>query len=184
MPPHILVPADRTRTSSTSTLSQDKLTVQFKVFFLALVVITGLRIAMSYYPPRKRRMSSPTAAKEVLDEKASNPYQGGIEKDLRQSASLKIQDQQTPAYKPIYPWTSPPHPLPGPYDPHLYPLPTLRRLSYDSSTEDTGPGKSTDIHYNRRISMDSVSNQQSTLRGTITISSKGWRRNQWTISGK
>ncbi|KAF2126349.1 hypothetical protein P153DRAFT_75916 [Dothidotthia symphoricarpi CBS 119687] len=83
--------------------------------------------------------------------------------------------------RPIYPWTSPPASLPGPYDTRYYPLPTIRRHSYDPST--TTPDEISTVSFTRRISINSISACESILNGTTATSSEGWRRTQWTVSG-
>jgi hypothetical protein len=85
-------------------------------------------------------------------------------------------------FEPMYPWTAPPQSLPGPYDPRLYPLPTIRRHTYNSTVED--PMDIPTTNFTRRVSLNSMPSQQSTFRGTVIVSSKGWRRNQWIISGE
>ncbi|KAF2678525.1 hypothetical protein K458DRAFT_316821 [Lentithecium fluviatile CBS 122367] len=116
-----------------------------------------------------------------VKEKDIGTCQAPLEKDLRQHAIQERKDQLRPTFKPIYPWTSPPQPLPGPYDPRLYPLPTIRRHSYDPSV--VAQEQDATISYERRVSTNSIPTQQAKLHGTVTTSTDGWRRNQWVISG-
>lgn len=180
MPPQLFVPADRNRILKLSSSCQHEFAVLSKFFLLALVVVIGLRLAIIRNSSRKRMISTSETIADIK-EKCPISCQKGSEQDLRQYASSGEQHQQTPVYKSVYPWTSPPQPLPGPYDPRLYPLPTIRRHSCDPSVPE-----SKDVaapSYTRRVSLNSIPTQHSTLRGTVTISSKGWRRKQWTISG-
>jgi hypothetical protein len=100
-----------------------------------------------------------------------------------------------PSLLPIYPWIAPPQPLPGPYDAPYYPLPlaTMRPEEYfDIKTkspavklEDTAddmPEELESISYTRRVSTNSIPNHESFLEGSVTVSTNGWRRTQWTVT--
>ena len=87
------------------------------------------------------------------------------------------------AFRPVYPWIAPPQPLPGPYDPRLYPLPTIRRHSYPEPAQDESV-ETGRISYTRRVSANPT--RQSTLNGVVMTGSNGtsgWRRNQWVVEG-
>lgn len=173
-------PAGQSRISSSSTSHNYGYTQVFKIFLLVLVVATGIRLAITKFMTRKGRRpaSVPTIH---LQEKDIKLCQAPSEKDLRRHQVLERKDQRPPTFKPIYPWTSPPQTLPGPYDPRLYPLPTIRRHSCDPSVAVSEQNAT--ILYTRRVSTNSIPSTQTTLHGTVTTSTKGWRRNQWVISG-
>ncbi|KAF1971046.1 hypothetical protein BU23DRAFT_199028 [Bimuria novae-zelandiae CBS 107.79] len=178
MPPLPSVPADRDRLSKLPTSTPDGYTMLSKLCLLAMVVVTGLRLAIIKHLSRKRRSSAPGPTIHA-PEKVPISRQGASEKHLRHAPLF---GGQAEPYTTLYPWILPPQPLPGPYDPRLYPLPTLRRHSYDPSTNVST--ERSEIAYIRRVSLNSIPTQQSTIRGTVTTSSKGWRRNQWIISGE
>jgi hypothetical protein len=101
-----------------------------------------------------------------------------------------------PASKPVYPWTAPPTPLPGPYDAPYYPLPlpSIRECPDNANpetpikTEDVSeemkstPESTHTTSFTHHLSPDSTSDQKAMVRGTITISNHGWRRTHWTVS--
>ena len=182
MPPHLFTFADSSRIPQTSTPTQDDYGLVFRSCVLVLVVVAVLRITITRYISRKKKSS--TDSPIVVPEKRPVPGQRTLEKEPSKTATLETGHQQTPGFSPSYPWTAPPQPLPGPYDPRLYPLPTLRRYSYDPSAEGVEVKRTIENPYTRRISMNSIPVQENTLRGTVTVSSKGWRRNQWIISGE
>lgn len=181
MPPQPPKFSDQTRILKHPTTCQHEYAMLLKWFLLVLVVVIGLRQAVIEYSSRKRRTPNPGLAASVT-EKCPFPCQGASQTYLRSNASTGSQDQQTVVFKPVYPWTSPPQPLPGPYDHRLYPPPTIRRNSYNPSVEQ--PKDFAATSYTRRVSLNSLPTQQSTLLGTVIVSSKGWRRNQWIISGE
>ncbi|KAF1999952.1 hypothetical protein P154DRAFT_211940 [Amniculicola lignicola CBS 123094] len=157
-----------------------------KLLLLALLVTTCVRVGVSLYSRRKRRIPAPPLPTE---EKESPPIV--IPRDGRcpQSKDHAPCPSQTahvrPAFRSIYPWTAPPHHLPGPYDPRLFPSPTIRRHSYADSLQQPPTDTST-ISYTRRVSTNSIPARQSTLHGTITTASNGtsgWRRKQWVVEG-
>ncbi|KAF2438573.1 hypothetical protein P171DRAFT_163731 [Karstenula rhodostoma CBS 690.94] len=181
MPPQPPKSSDQDRILELSTTCQHDYAMLSTCFLLVLVVAIGLRLAVIKYSSRKRRTPSSEAVATVT-ERCSFPCQEASPKHLRPNASTGGQDQQTVVSKPIYPWTSPVQPLPGPYDPRLYPLPTIRRHSYHPSVEQLKDIAVTS--YTRRVSLNSLPTQQNTLRGTVTVSSNRWRRNQWIIPGE
>lgn len=180
MPPHPPVPAGQSRvSSSTSTSSAYGYAQLSKLLLLVLLVATGIRLAIINFLTRRRRTVAHLPA--LIQEKDPKLCQAPSEKDLRQHRHVQSNDQP-PAFQPVYPWTSPPQPLPGPYDARLYPLPTIRRHSYDPSV--VVPAANSTISYTRRVSTNSIPTHTSTIHGTVTTSTKGWRRNQWVISGE
>lgn len=184
MPPQLPVFADPTRAAKTVTSSRDVYTNFPKVFILALAVVIALWIAIVRHLSKRKKVSTRDFT-ATPPEKHSDSHQKILEKDLRHCGSFGGQDDKNATSFPLYPWTSPPQLLPGPYDPRLYPLPTLRRHSYDPSAENIHASKkSAEVSYTRRVSLNGIPKQQSTLHGTVVISSKGWRRNQWIVSGE
>ena len=152
-----------------------------KILLLVLVVAVGLRFLVQCYAQRKKRTSMlPPRAPE---EKDSKSCQEASEPDLRPHHRPQSKDQPTSAVKPIYPWISPPQPLPGPYDPRFFPLPTVRRHSHDLSPSPSPEAEAHTASYTRRVSTNSLPTRQSTLRGTVTVSNNGTRRNQWVVTG-
>lgn len=122
----------------------------------------------------------------IMDENDQKQDSMSLERPVKKETPPTETEEQdeTAIYKPVYPWTSPPIPLPGPYDPPYYPLPTLRRHSSSDSTSTTTStehGPSAEL-YSRRVSTNSIPTRDSILRGTVTTSHEGWRRNQWVLS--
>ena len=150
------------------------------ICLLAVTFILGLRLLIKWHTPRKRRNANPVPPPQ-LQEKEKEVRQERLEESMEQDEVPPSSNQEEAEFKPLYPWTSPPQFLPGPYDPSLYPLPTIRRHSYNAETSVLREKTSS---YTRRVSTDSTPISQNTLRGTVTTSSKGWRRNQWCISGE
>lgn len=104
-------------------------------------------------------------------------------KQTRSCQALAEKSPPPVTFKPIYPWISPPQPLPGPYEPRLYPHPTLRRHSYPDPSPPSPPETSL-ISYTRRVSTNSIPARQTMLHGIVTTASDGavgWRRNQWVV---
>lgn len=174
MPPPS-IPTGQSRMSNSTTSSG--FTQVPKIFLLALVVATSVRLAIVHILRRKRKIGK---LREDVQEKDSTS-KAPLEKDSKEHQHPESKDQEPSTFKPVYPWVSPPQPLPGPYDPRLYPLPTIRRHSYDPSTIISEENKA--ISYSRRVSTNSIPARHSTLQGTVTTSSKGWRRNQWVVGG-
>ncbi|KAK7181367.1 hypothetical protein DPSP01_013899 [Paraphaeosphaeria sporulosa] len=181
MPPQPPIISDRNRIPNLSATCQYGHAMLSEWLLLLLVVVIGLRLAVIKYSSGKRRTPD-SKIDASITEKYCLPYQEAPQPDMHSNASTGSQVQQTVVFKPTYPWTSPPQPLPGPYDPRLYPLPTIRRHSFNPSVE-----QSHDVaaaSYTRRVSLNSLPSENGTLRGTVTVSSQGWRRNQWIISGE
>jgi hypothetical protein len=117
--------------------------------------------------------------------------------DQEPNQYLQSLQQETlrPTLSPIYPWMSPPQALPGPYDAPYYPppLPTIKTeeslqienhsptIKIDAISDDI-PEELETISYTRRVSANSVPDYDSLLEGTVTVSNKGWRRTQWTVT--
>lgn len=139
-------------------------------FLLLIVLVSCVRCVVFYNTRRKRRRETRTS-------------QGAREKHPTPVTSAAPMPN-TSTYKPVYPWTSPPQPLPGPYDPRLYPLPTIRRHSYHEPSTAV-PAETNTISYTRRVSTNSMPPRQTVLHGTVTTTttkgSPGWRRNQWVV---
>lgn len=160
--------------------SNDVFTQLSKIILAIFVAVSCIRLAILHYARRKRRTST---SKQSVQEKDPRACQELVEKDPRhRTISESSNKQQPPTFRPIYPWVSPPQPLPGPYDPRLYPLPTVRRHS-SANPSPNSPEESNQILYTRRVSTNSIPSRQSTIHGSVTTSSKGWRRNQWVVSG-
>jgi len=184
MPPHPSASTGQERTSGLPQVSQYDYSRLFQAFLLVLVAVAGLRVAILRYSSGKRRTTLHRAKNSVPEEKELNsPCQGPSEQDLRPQRPPQSTDEQPLAFEPAYPWIAPPRPLPGPYDPSLYPLPTIRRHSYDRSSVET-PKDHASITYTRRVSMNNIPTHQSTVHGTMTTSRNGWRRNQWVAFGE
>lgn len=152
----------------------------WKILALALLVVTCVRWAALHYKRKKSRLSPPIRV--VL---SGNSESWKSSRGLGSSHYRSETWQSPPSFIPAHPWTRLPQPLPGPYDPRLYPLPTLRRHSHPNSFP-TVPEETHTISYTRRISTNSIPARQSTLCGTLTTKSNGstgWRRNQWVVEG-
>ncbi|KAF2705918.1 hypothetical protein K504DRAFT_448350 [Pleomassaria siparia CBS 279.74] len=157
-----------------------------KILLLGLVFVTGVRLTVLYCTRRKRRTeaSSPTAP--ASEEKDSTSCQAPPEKDMRrQDSCLRSNDQPASTFTPLYPWISPPQPLPGPYHPHFYPLPapTIRLHSHDPSHVLFPETEAHMTSYTRRVSTYSIPAPNSTFHGTVTTVRDGPRRNMWTVTG-
>lgn len=149
-----------------------------EILVIALVFATCTRLVILRFT-QKRRISS--TVNRFTQEKEPLPRQEPVEKII---PDLLLDSRDTipsPTFIPIYPWIGPPLPLPGPYDPRVYPLPTLRRHSSVEPSQEATENET--ISYTRRVSTNSIPVRQITLHGTITTSQKGWRRNQWVVSG-
>jgi hypothetical protein len=151
-----------------------------KIFALVLLAATVIRLSIIRNTTRRRSIPTSTTGSQEKDTKACEKP---VEKSSREHAvpQGKERPQVQPAFTPLYPWLAPPQPLPGPYDPRLYPLPTVRRHSFDPSIR--APAQDTTTSYSRRISTNDLPLQQAVLHGSVTTSTKGWRRNHWVVSG-
>ncbi|KAI4652158.1 hypothetical protein J4E93_002355 [Alternaria ventricosa] len=139
---------------------------------------------------------------DTLEEKSSTERQNYISLsrpslDQQPNQYLQSLQQETlqPVLSPIYPWISPPQNLPGPYDAPYYPvpLPTIKTeeslqdrtqsttIKTEPPSEDV-PEELSTISYTRRVSPNSIPDKESLLEGTVTVSTKGWRRTQWTVT--
>jgi hypothetical protein len=118
-----------------------------------------------------------------------------LNRDSNQYLESLKQENLQPFLGPIYPWTAPPNPLPRPYDAPYYPLP-LPTIKPENSTDiktksptvelkktlEVMPEELESIRYTRRVSASSTPDRESLLEGSITVSTKGWKRNQWTVT--
>ncbi|CAI6340999.1 unnamed protein product [Periconia digitata] len=202
MPPLPLpsVPAENTRTTTASVFGNTYgggYGPLFKIFLLVLVVVTGLRLAVTRFSTREHE-GQHRSRNKIKRKETTNPYTSFD--PCRKHARHKLASESTTstAEESVYPWIAPPQPLPGPYDPPFYPLPTLRRHSYDPTvTKEKTPhaeaAEMTASSYTRRVSATNIprSGAQTSqtaarvvVRGTVTNSSKGWRRNQWVVGGE
>jgi hypothetical protein len=180
MPPQ-RISADQSCITKFPATCQHDYAILSKWFLLVFVVVVGLRLAVVKYSSRKNWTPDSETVANVA-ERCPIACQRPSHKDTRQNASTVRQYHQAMVFKPMYPWTAPPQSLPGPYDPRFYPPPSIRRQTYNSAVEE--PKDIPKTAYIRRVSLNSMPTQQSTLRGTVIVSSKGWRRNQWIISGE
>lgn len=166
---------------STSTASNNGLAALVKISLLVFAVAASIRFVRYRSNRTKNNIS---AAVEYAHEKGSPSCTNPTEKELPDRPPQNQVQDQTPTFKPIYPWITPPHPLPGPYDPNHYPLPSVRRhSSVEKSSPEVNPEKANTISYTRRVSTNSIPIRHSTLHGTITTSHQGWRRNLWVVPG-
>lgn len=154
---------------------------------LAAVLVTGTVIwRVAAYVSRRRNGS--------MEETANVPEKTVLTPSLQRKDSATIQDHETDhnnhlsslkqeilqhTEKPIYPWVAPPQKLPGPYDPMYFPLPapTMRMESFNPP-----PG----IEGRHAISYTRLAGTEPTaakLYGTMTTSTKGWRRTHWNVTG-
>jgi hypothetical protein len=163
---------------STSEASNNQSIRIAKVIFLVLLATICLRMTILRFIRKKKSTTIPQARLE------KDPLLTAQESTLPYPEPPTWSPDSAAAFRPIYPWLGPPQPLPLPFDPNFFPSPTIRR----HSDADTPPGASMEtnsISYSRRISTNSIPTRQSSLvHGTVTTSQKGWRRNQWVISGE
>ena len=144
-----------------------------------------------------RTTDSPWIKQEQAEETPTNPPLPSHPNTYLES--LK-QETLQPAFIPIYPWISAPKPLPGPYDAPYYPLP-LPTLQPEESFQAAAKIQDTDraikaehehreeeekdeletTSYTRHIPLHSTQDREAILQGAIMVSSKGWRRTQWTV---
>lgn len=149
-----------------------------KFIFLVLFVSICLRMAILRFIRKPSITSIPPSPPE-------KPPISNVQESIVPYPELQTWNpDSTAAFRPIYPWLAPPQPLPVPFDPNMFPSPTIRR----HSQADTPPEASTEENltsYTRRISTNSIPTRQSNvIQGTVTKSKKGWRRNQWVITGE
>jgi hypothetical protein len=163
-----------------STTHGDDYSQLCKIFALVLLAATAIRLSFARITSRRRSIPISTTNPQEKDTKACLKP---VEQSSREHSipQRKEHPQARPAFTPSYPWLAPPQPLPGPYDPRLYPLPTIRRHSFDPSIR--APAQDTTTSYSRRVSTNDLPLQQTVLHGSVTTSTKGWRRNQWVVSG-
>jgi hypothetical protein len=186
MPP-LSIPEGHSRMSNSAT--SNSYTQLPKIFMLVLVVATGIRLIVLYctWQMRERRDSfqpipekkDATSCESDREEKKSSTSCQAPAETSTHNDHLRSQVESEHAFTPLYPWISPPQQLPGPYDSQYYPLPTIRRHSYDPSQEKSPGLQDHSRSYSRRVSTNSV------LYGKVTASSNGttgWRRNQWVVS--
>ncbi|KAF2031185.1 hypothetical protein EK21DRAFT_88318 [Setomelanomma holmii] len=157
----------------------------FKIIFLISVVATAVKSYAVLSLRRKRKLDHQTS---MIQEKEPSPSEPAV-KEETQPSQPEIPHRHLHALRqelsqsepiPVFPWIAPPTQLPGPYDAPFYPLPSIRRDSHDAS--DFPSEKTQTMPYIRRISTDSMPTQESTIRGTTTVSNHGWRRTQWTVA--
>lgn len=138
----------------------------------------------------------------TLEEKSSIERQNDVfvrrpslDREPNQYLHSLQQETLQPVLSPIYPWISPPQNLPGPYDAPYYPvpLPTIKTeeslhdrtqstiIKTEPPSEDV-PEELSTISFTRRVSPNSIPDQESLLERTVTVSTKGWRRTQWTVT--
>jgi hypothetical protein len=149
----------------------------------------------------KRSRENLEALDDIREDKSSSEGQDAylhrpsINPEPNQYLQSLQQETREPTLSPIYPWISPPQVLPGPYDAPYYPppLPTIKteeslqvenqssNIKTEATTEDV-PEELETISYTRRISASSIPDHDSLLEGTVTVSSKGWRRTQWSVT--
>ncbi len=138
----------------------------------------------------------------TLEEKSSTERQNDVvvhrpslDQEPNQYLQSLRQETLQPILSPIYPWIAPPQDLPGPYDAPYYPPPLPTIKTEESLQNDNQPGTTKTeppsddvpeeletITYTRRISTTSTSDQESLVEGTVTVSTKGWRRTQWSVT--
>lgn len=182
MPPLLvpLVPANHSRTATSLfafTRSNRECGQLFSIVFIALVVITGLWLIIAgvWRGDSRRRVG-----REDWPYQTSSPKRNPAGHDR----FWKGKDQHPVTGEIVpYPWTAPPQPLPGPYDVRFYPLPTLRRHSYDPTAIMRSMQKDRTASYTRRVSAAHIPKETRMVHGTVTTSTEGWRRNQWFVSG-
>jgi len=195
-PPHL-----RTDTSRNSILSTTfgypqmvirglTTSLSFHIVFVVLVLVVAcVQFVRTYNDRRKRRKSCATMS--VKSEKGETPpcveELPRVKKEPTPEPAPEPTREPTPeTFRPVYPWIAPPQPLPGPYDPRLYPLPTLRRHSHAASTPGEESVETGRISYTRRVSTNTMPPRHSTVNGTVSIGTNGtagWRRNQWVVEG-
>jgi hypothetical protein len=145
----------------------------------------------------KTEVLSDKSEKRSTSEGRSESYIRLPSLDQEPNQYLQSLQQETlrPNLSPIYPWMSPPQMLPGPYDAPYFPVPLPTVRSEESSqvkdqsptiktksTLDDVPEEVETISYSRRVSANSIPDHDSLLEGTVTVSNKGWRRTQWTVT--
>ncbi|KAF5846322.1 hypothetical protein GGP41_003756 [Bipolaris sorokiniana] len=117
-------------------------------------------------------------------------HQSSMEQNQNEYLESLKQETLEPSRSPIYPWIAPPQSLPGPYDAPYFPVP-LPTIAVAEITEecmkteaptDKRPEELETILYSRRIPTN-ISPENDTIReGVVTVSTRGWRRSQWTIN--
>ncbi|KAF1832647.1 hypothetical protein BDW02DRAFT_419354 [Decorospora gaudefroyi] len=152
-------------------------------------------------PPKERKDSSQDGEVHLPTYTATKPEQEPEKKvntteeenntppppspDKQPNQYLQSLEQETihPSLLPIYPWLSPPQPLPGPYDTPYYPLPLpsiqpAKPINQEPTANDD-PEELESICYTRRLS---TTQHSPLLSASLTISTKGWRRTQWSVT--
>jgi hypothetical protein len=184
---------------------EDFIKVTFLISAVVIAVISYIALSM-----RRRRRRRTTTMDLEHSQKEKEPIPRIAHKRFDSTLSqpedpnrrlLAIQEELSQhSLTPIYPWTAPPTPLPGPYDAPYYPLPlpSIRAFMNDVPATTVEPLiKSEDVAsdseeipeetyitpYTRQLSPDTAPDQNPPIiRGTTTTSNHGWRRTQWTVS--
>ncbi|EMD87840.1 hypothetical protein COCC4DRAFT_173033 [Bipolaris maydis ATCC 48331] len=141
----------------------------------------------------RKQVHPDTDSKENTDSEAQRhdtAHQSSLEPNQNEYLESLKQETLEPSRSPIYPWIAPPQSLPGPYDAPYFPVP-LPTIAVAETTEegmkteaprDKRPEELETILYSRRIPTN-ISPENDTIReGVVTVSTRGWRRNQWTIN--
>ncbi|XP_014555968.1 hypothetical protein COCVIDRAFT_101128 [Bipolaris victoriae FI3] len=132
-------------------------------------------------------------SKENIDPEAQShdtTHQSSLEQNQNEYLESLKQETLEPSRSPIYPWIAPPQSLPGPYDAPYFPVPlptiavaeVIKEGMKTEAPTDKRPEELETILYSRRIPTN-ISPENDTIReGVVTISTRGWRRSQWTIN--
>lgn len=155
-----------------------------------LVTATIARIVVVYILQKRSQTaisnldaSEKQAPKHVLKRQDSGVCQDHWECDHNNYLNSLKQELLAQNEKPIHPWISPPQALPGPYDPMYYPLPAP---SFRPKSPPFHPANSEGRHstsYIRHVPRANVPINKAVLYGTMTVSTNGWRRSHWNVTG-
>lgn len=162
-----------------------------EVSLIILVSAIVIRLAVVYFSQRKSQASVSSAdnsekfpTKPILERQDSAVCcQKHWESDHKHHLDSLQQEIVQRTQKPIHPWILPPQALPGPYDPMYYPLPppTLRPTS--TRVLMSKPEGRHSSSYTRLVPATGAPPHEARLYGTMTTSTRGWRRTHWNVAG-
>lgn len=159
---------------------------------VAVVLVTAsiTWAVVAYISQRKSRTSDSnidtleeSITKRTLERHDSGTYQDQWGIDHSTYLRSLQQEIQQKTEKPIYPWISPPQALPGPYDPMYYPLPAPSVRPKPLHSAPTGVEGRYSTSHTRLVPRAGTSFGEAVLYGTMTTSTKGWRRSHWNVTG-
>lgn len=157
--------------------SHQSLASQLYILLLACLLLLG-----ACWKLRRRllgNMNIPDRSIEKKPSKSLSPVDSGC----GSSPEKETPPLESPPISLGQIWVAPPNPLPGPYDPRLFPslpCPTIKRHSVSEPAKENG--EIITATYIRKVSAQADEGEK-TLYGYVSRGGleQGWRRTQWTV---